>query len=74
MIYLSILMIIPGSGVFLWLFCYRTEKKKQTPRKTFVEVHFVPIARDRCGTSNLTSSLLWLRSHDQEAKAIAKAW
>ena len=39
----------------------------------FSQVHFVPIARDRCSTANLTSSLEWLRAHDAEAKAIAKA-
>lgn len=36
------------------------------------QVHFVPIARDRCSTDNLTSTLEYLRSHDQEAQTIAK--
>lgn len=42
-------------------------------RKRCFEVHFVPIARDRCSTVNLTETLTWLREHDVEAQAIAKA-
>ncbi|CAK9055472.1 unnamed protein product [Durusdinium trenchii] len=36
-------------------------------------VHFVPFARDRCSTANLTATLQWLRTHDADARAIARA-
>lgn len=35
--------------------------------------HFLPFARDRCSTANLTDALAWLRSHDTEARKIAQA-
>ena len=54
------------------MFIFHQKHNKNSAGACVIEVHFVPIARDRCSTRNLTSSLQWLRSHDREAKAIAK--